>query len=205
MTEGISQGRMLLYIMIVCMLPIIYIGYRVNAANNRVDRLVVRLETVQQHAYLNEQKQAPNRAVRKMFQDADRSYLDKHVDTIVLLKDEVDLLEKITNNPTIAPDPRLTSRLDALKKNTIQFSEGAVDSYPFFKEVTETLAKTVEVNNDDIREILSVVEGVDIGAEHPDPRRPQLIFTEFKLEHKPGPRQGLLYSLNMKLIKREYF
>ncbi len=204
MSEGISQNRMLLYIMIVCALPVFYAIYHFNVNDTRVGRLLTRLDMVQQSAILQEQKLAPNRAAQAAFRDAARDYLDKNVENINLLEPEVAMTEKFLTNATVAPDPRLTARWDALKKNTIQFAEGTVETYPYFKEVPETLTKPVEVDDRDIQKILSRIEGIPIDRYEPGPNRPQLIFTDFKLDHKITPKQGSVYSLSMKLIKREY-
>jgi hypothetical protein len=204
MTEGITQDRMLAYIMFACLLPIFWVAYHFNSTNKSLELLSSHIETVQQQAVLLEQKLMPNKAVQEAFRDADRFYLDKNVQNIVLLQNEIALLEKLVNNATLPPDPRLTARLDALKKNTIQFSEGTVESYPYFKEIPDSLTHAVEVDVENIRELLSHVEGVTIAPFEPGPNRPQMIVTDFKLERKAGPRQGQLYSLTMKMIKREF-
>ncbi|MDP1836452.1 MAG: hypothetical protein Q8K75_11085 [Chlamydiales bacterium] len=204
MTEGISQSRMLVYIMAACLLPILLVAYQYRSTNTQLERLTSRIETIQQQAFLLEQKLTPNRAVQAAFRDADRFYLDKYVENIQLLESEIAMLEKIVKDPIVPPDPQLVSRLDALRKNTIQFSEGTVESYPFFKEVPDSLARAVEVDDGDIQEIISRIEGISIGKYEPGPNRPQMIITDFKLERKTGQRQSLLYSLNIKMIKREF-
>ncbi len=205
MSESITPNRMILYIAILFLLPIFYAIYSTRASQTRVDRLISRIDNTQQTAYLHEKKLAPNRAILATYRDADRSYLDKYVESISLLQAETTMLQQALNNPVVAPDPFLISRMEAIKKNTIQFSEGTAEPYPFFKETPETLARPVEVDLSDIRKILSEVEGITIGSDEPGPHRPQLIITDYKLERKTTPRQGQLYSLTLKLIKREYF
>ena len=204
MGESITPTRMILYIAVLMLIPIFYAIYSTRASQASLDRLITRIDTTQENAFLHEKKLAPNRAVLAAYRDADRSYLDKYVESIPLLQAEVTMLQQALNNPVVAPDPFLISRMEALKKNTIQFSEGTAEPYPFFKETAETIARPVEVDDSDIRKILSEIEGVSIGSYEPGPHRPQLIITDYKLERKATPRQGQVYSLTLKLIKREY-
>lgn len=204
MTEGISQSRMLLYIMIACFLPVVYACWSYQSATEKNKRLLIRLEMVQESTIMQQQKLAPNRAVQNVFQNSDRNYLDKYVENIALLKGEIEFLEQLLNTSIVAPDPKVVSRLDALKKNSIQFSEGTVEAYAFFKDSPDVLAKPVEVSSSDLQQVLSRLEGIPMGGFEPGPNRPQMLLTDFKFERKSGAQQGSLYSLNVKLIKREF-
>ncbi len=205
MSEGITPTRLIMYVMIAGLLPIFYVWWSTSSSNAQVERLISRIDTVQQVAFTHEQKLGPNRAIQAAYKDADRSYLDKYVESLNLLQAETALLQKALINPVVAPDPLTVARIEQLKKNTIQFSEGTVESYPFFKEIPQSLARPVEVDVEDIRRILSEIEGQQIGTDEPGPNRPQMIITDYKLERKVTPRQAQLYTLTIKLIKREFF
>lgn len=205
MSEGITQIRLLLYILILSLLPAIWIAYSYQSSQTRLKRLHAQIETAQQKALFLEQKLAPNRAVQASFIKADRFYLDKQIENLSLLNREVKLLQRLIDNAIVPPDVQLINRLEALKKNRIQFSEGSVETYPFFKEVPDSLAIPVEVDISDIQKILSRIEGVNICQSELPPNRPQLLITDFKLERKRGIKQSELYTLNIKMVQREYF
>lgn len=109
-------------------------------------------------------------------------------------------------NKNYPDDENIKKRLEFLQSggNTLVFSEGVVQSNPFFQEVLETLVHPVEVDADDIREILAKIEGIPIRNYAPGPNRPQLIVLEFKIDKKQMSEKNEIYLLNMKLLKREF-
>lgn len=204
MSEGISKTRMIIYLMILGLLPIAYLAWGQRTESARLTRIEQRIDSVQQKALLRENKQALNQQVRNYYLNTDRFYIDKHVDSLQLLGEETELLERIINNTSVAPDPRITRRLEQLKANKLEFREGSVESYPYFNEIPETQARSVEVDTEDIRTVLARLEGVTIGDAEPGPSRPQIILIDFRLDRKQSGKDMKLYSLNTKLIKREF-
>ena len=163
------------------------------------------LDSVQQQVFLLDKEQASNNLVREYYQGADPFYTAKYVQTLPLLNEERQGLERLFDQIDVAPDPAVVKRLDELKGNALDFSEGAVQTYPFFREIPITQSRPVEVDKNDIERVLSLIESVDIGDYKPEPKRPQLIITDFKIDRKTGSGGSQLYNLSMKLIKREYF
>jgi len=190
--------------MILGALPIFYFIWTQRTETQRLTRIQQRIDSAQQKAILRENKQAANQQVRNYYLNTDRFYIDKHVESLKLLNEEQELLDRIVNNSSVAPDPRIVRRLEQLKANKLEFSEGSVESYSFFNEVPESQARSVEVDTDDIRRVLARLEGVVIGDAEPGPSRPQIIITDFRLDRKRTGKETELYSLNMKLIKREF-
>lgn len=171
-----------------------------------LDELKENLIEIRHLSYMREKKQATNIALRNHNKDADHFYIDKHLETLTFLEPEVDHLYKIVNNPNFAEDEAVKKRLDFLtgSANSMIFSEGVVQSHPLFQETTETLVHPVEVNISNIQQILSHVEGIEIGAFSPPPHYPQLIILDFKLDKKSLNEKNDVFLLNMKLLKREF-
>lgn len=171
-----------------------------------LDELQNALENISHQAFVKEKKQALNLAVRQHFRDADHFYIDKHLETLVFLENEVDQLQKIVKDTNFADDERLKKRLEFLTSdaNALVFTEGVVQTFPLFQEVAETLVHPVEVNSVDIQKILSRIEGVKMGDNVPGPHRPQLVITDFRLDKKSVNDKNEVYLLNLKLIKREF-
>jgi hypothetical protein len=89
-------------------------------------------------------------------------------------------------------------------QNAISFVEGSVKAYSDFQETQESLAHPVEADFNDIKAILSRIEGVPFDDETELPQnRPHLIITDWKMEKKKGPTQEV-FVVDIKLIKREY-
>lgn len=144
--------------------------------------------------------------VREHFRGADHFYIDKHLETLSFLESEAETLQKLVNNKYFAGDENVKKRLEFIlgPSNDLLFSEGNVQSYPFFQETISSLVHPVEVNLEDLKEILALVEGSQIGPYKPGPNRPQLIIIDFKLDRKEATEKNEVFLLNMKLLKREY-
>lgn len=206
MFSGISQSRLLIYLLLLGLLPIIFALIDFVSTQSQVTHLKDTLENVQHMALMREKKQATNMAVRQTYKTADHFYIDKHLESIALLENEIDALQKIADQSHIVDDEIVKKRLDFLNTtNKLTFSEGVVQSYPHFHETLETLVRTVEINENDLLEILTKIEGTPIGSVISPPNRPQLLITELKLDRKQIRDNSEVFLMNLKLLKREFF
>ena len=204
--KSIPQSRILIYALVLGSLPFLYAAYHYYSQRQAIFDLQSKVESVRQQAVLKQSKQSLNLAVRIHYLGADHFYIDKHVETIPLLDNEVEALEKILNQQYLIENESAKKRLEQLKaENRIAFSEGSVESHPYFHETVETLLKPVETNVEDLLQILSRIEGVDFGQHTPGPNRPQLIITDFKIDKKKTGDSNEVFVLNLKLLKREFF
>lgn len=206
MFKNIPLSRLILYLLSLGLLPFIFVVFLFMTQKNDLDEIQKTLETIQYQALVKEKKQMLNLAVRQHFRDADHFYIDKYLETLVFLEPEIDQYQKIVQDKNFADDERVKKRLELLttSSNALVFSEGVVQSYPLFQEVSETLVHSVEVNAADIKKILARIEGIKMGEFTPGPHRPQLLITEFKLDKKKINDKSEVYLLNLKLIKREF-
>lgn len=167
--------------------------------------MLERVADLKDRAKIKEKQQEVNKAVIEHYSSADRFYIDKHIESINLLQPEVQALEKIVRQSNFVENEGITARLNFLKQeNRLRFAEGVVQSYPLFSETGETLVKSVEVDLNDLQNILSKIEGVEIGEHFPGENPPQLLITEFKMEKKNVTDDNEVFNLNLKLIKREF-
>jgi hypothetical protein len=204
--QKIPKQKLLILIVFCGLLPFMFSLLNFNLKKNSLDELNSSLEETKHLAYIREKKQAINMALRNHNKDADHFYIDKHLETLTFLEPEIDHLHKLVNNPNFAEDEVVKKRLEFLTgpANSMIFSEGVVQSHPLFQETTETLVHPVEVNNSNIQQILSHVEGIEIGAFSPPSHNPQLIILDFKLDKKSLNEKNDVFLLNMKLLKREF-
>lgn len=206
MLDQIPLNRLILYLLLLGLLPLLVVGFLFHSESQGVDELDYNIQTIREDAFVKEKKQALNMAIRENFSHADHFYIDKYVETLTFLEPEIEGLQKIVNDKNFADDERLKKRLDFLTSpnNILAFSEGAVQAYPLFQETTETLLHPVEINATDLQQILARIEGQQIGPFEPGPSRPQLIVTDFKLDKKKINDKNEVYLLNLKLLKREF-
>lgn len=206
MLSTIPQMRLLLYIMLAGLIPLICVVFYYFSQEDTLSTLQFDVERVQQLAFNRERKQAINIAVKNHYRDADHFYIDKNLETLTFLEPEIDSLKKIMANPNFPNDENIKKRYETLTGpgNRMSFTEGQVLSGPFFQEVTETMIHPVEVNVADLQEILCRIEGIPIGTCVPPPGRPQLIIIDFKLDKKAVFEKNEVFQLNIKLLKREF-
>ena len=204
--QNIPIHRAILYLICLTCLPLILVIFLFFSQKSELEALHQTIEQVEQQAFLKEKKQALNVAVRHHFREADHFYIDKHLETLIFLESEIEVLQKIISDPNFADDERIKKRLEFLtgSANSLVFSEGVVQSSPQFQETVETLVHPVEVNGADIQKILARIEGISIADHTSGAYRPQLIVTEFKLDKKHIGDKNEVFLLNLKLVKREF-
>lgn len=206
MLQSIPISRLVLYIVLIGLIPIVIALTQVYSSYSTLNQLHRNLETVQMMGLNQERKQSQNRAVRQHFKNKDHFYIDKNVEPLRFLKEEKEALEKITREHNFVEDPNVSKRIEYLEsENTITLSEGPVETHLFFTETEGTLSRPIEVTVSDIKEILTKIEGVEMGPLTPGEDRPQLIITDFKLKKKTSSQRGDIFTLTMKVLKREYF
>ncbi|MBA3721485.1 MAG: hypothetical protein H0W88_03695 [Parachlamydiaceae bacterium] len=206
MLKNIPLNRAILYLVLLALVPIFCVFLLFLSEKNQLAEIDFTLQNIQDQAFLKEKKQAHNVAVRQHFKEADHFYIDKYLETLVFLEPEIEMLQKIVSDKNFADDERIKKRLEILttQANSMTFSEGIVQTFPFFQETMETLVHPVEVNTTDLQKILTRVEGTECGSFTPSPNRPQLIITECKLDKKKTTDKNEVFLLNLKLLKREY-
>ena len=133
----------------------------------------------------------------------DHFYIDKHLETLCFLEPEIKKIEALLlDSPN---DESLKKRLHFLKEgaNRLLFSEIQTRQQNRFLEVEEKQQQPVEMNEEDLKKTLSLIEGVTIWPYGPKEKRPQLIIKDFQLSKKEISSQEFVYVLNTLLIRRE--
>ena len=204
--SNIPPNRAVIYLMSLGCLPLIFVFLLFISQKNEIAELRSGLVSIQDQAFIKEKKQAQNLAVRRHYQEADRFYIDKYLETIVFLEPEIEMLQKVASDKNFADDERVKKRIEFLTSgaNHLVFSEGVVQAYPHFQETVETQVHPVEINETDLQKILSLIEGCLIKPFTPAPHLPQLLITDFKLDKKKVNDKSEVFVLNLKLLKREF-
>ena len=133
----------------------------------------------------------------------DPHYLDKQLETQTFLLSEIKKLETIqAENPD---DEQIAKRLQFLKDggNRLAFSEEQIRTHELFRETEEKQQHPIEVNEEDLKKLLCLIEGITIWPYGPKEGRPQLIIKDFSLSKKELPTQEKVYVVSMQLLKRE--
>jgi len=203
--NSIPQSRLIFYMILLGFLPVLLVIFQLYTTSSEVQSIGQDVINTYESALIKEKKQATNKAVIGHYRNADRFYIDKNIESIQLLKPEIEALEKISRQNNFIENEAVTNRLNALKDNNkLVFAEGVVQSNPYFTETPETLVRPVEVDLNDLQNILAKIEGISIGSYKSGPNPPQLLITDFKIEKKAAGEDNEVFSLNLKLLKREF-
>ncbi len=134
---------------------------------------------------------------------SDHFYIDKHLETLTFLEPEVKKMEAfLLENDQ---DDSLKKRVQLLKgtANKLLFSEEKMRHDDQFQEIEEKQQMPVEMNEEDLKKLLSFIEGLTIWPYGPKEARPQLIVTDFQLTKKELPTHEHVFVVQLQLLKRE--
>ena len=135
--------------------------------------------------------------------NSDPFYIDKHLETLTFLESEIKKMEALFSETHM--DEGTQKRLHFLKEgpNRLLFAEDKIRSKNKIREVMERQQHPVEMNEEDLKKTLCLVEGVMIWPYGPKEGHPQLIFQDFQLLKKRHDAADHVFVVNMNMIKRE--
>ena len=198
--NGVIIGCYFLFI-IPFVLLLIHLNHRLDhleELEGTVDRLAIRMERFRQ-------TQKDRNAFMNRYEDVDHYYIDHVLESMVLLKPEVEAIKLVYSHPAFQTCENVKNRLEKLTRggNRMIFAEGNREVKNGIEEVELSQSRPIEINTNDLKMILSAVEGISIGKEVPPKGRPQLIVKGFHLSKKKLAERET-YLLEMQLIKRGY-
>lgn len=134
---------------------------------------------------------------------SDPFYIDKHLETLLFLESEIKKMEAVFSDPAL--DESSQKRLHFLKEgpNRLLFAEDKILTKNKMREVMERQQHQVEMNEEDLKKFLCLVEGVTIWPYGPKEGRPQLVIQDFQLSKKRHESQDHVFTLHVNIIKRE--
>lgn len=196
---SIPLSRLLVYLMILFLLPTFSVGYRFVKKNREWDAVQMRILSLHTLSASKERKQYLNNLVRQNFSGIDQFFIENQLESLQLLKREREALEKLFQSPTFTGNEAAEKRFAAItsKSNRLEWTQGNLQSADGIQEGHFMLSHPVEIDTQDLKEILTRIEGTRKG-------KPQLIVTDFKLLKKAKQNGNEVYELNMKLLKREF-
>lgn len=150
----------------------------------------------------SQELQQKEHSLLNSLKNPDPHYLDKHIETLTFLLPELKKLETFSSENA---NEQTLKRLQFLKEggNRLVFSEEQIRSNDLFREVEEKQQHPVEMNEEDLKKLLCLIEGVTIWPYGPKEGRPQLIIKDFRLSKKEISSQEKVFVVSMELINRE--
>lgn len=131
-------------------------------------------------------------------------FLDHEIEGFSLLQSEKARLESLLRHPAFPESQSLKNRLAFLNENRLAFNEENIRVSNTVKEVDEKQRKPVQMDENDLKKILSITEDLPIDSELPKAGSPQLIIKEFRLKKQETSLQTEVFEVEMDLLKREF-
>jgi hypothetical protein len=185
-------------------LPFFFLLFQFVSTFQRLGELEEEMDRIHMRVLGAQEMQKKERSFLEALKHPNPHYLDEHIETLTFLLPEVKKLETILlENPY---DEQLVKRLQFLKEggNTLRFSEESIRSNAMLSEVEEKQQHPVEMNEEDLKKLLCLIEGVTIWPYGPKEGSPQFIIKEFQLFKKAISPQEKVYVVSMQLMKREH-
>lgn len=200
----LSESTKTLMILGIAPLPLLGLIIHFFTRLNTLESLQEEVDRIQKKSiHLEALNQKENRFLASI-KNPDHFYIDTYIETLYFLEPEIKKLESLLkDNPQ---DDHIRKRLHFLKdgNNRLRFAEVQTRKHQQFQEVEEQQQQVVEVNEEDLKKTLSLIEGVTIWPYGPREKRPQLIIKDFQLSKKENGSQDFVFLLNINLIKREF-
>ena len=134
------------------------------------------------------------------YKGANHFYIEEVLEPLPLLSHEGEMLHLISHEELFSQYDLVKKREAKLAENRMKFSEGKRSEGNGIVETECSLLNKIEVDGQDLKQILSLVEGAYVGSFTPREDAPQLIIKRFSIEKKKG-----IALLDFEMIKRELY
>lgn len=181
-----------------CCLSIIHGYYRLY----QLEELANAAQIIHKKILYNELIQKKEEKILSQLKMSDSQYLDKYVESLCFLQPEQKKLQTLLLENR--SDSISSQRLHWIsQENQLAFFEEKIRKHSLFREVEERQQKTIQVNEEDLKQLLCFIEQVHIWPYGPKPGVPFLFITDFNLTKKSITPQQKVFCIDMKLVKRE--
>jgi hypothetical protein len=137
---------------------------------------------------------------------SDPYFLDQEIESLSFLSSEKERLKSWLSHPAIANKSALQKRLHFLEsdQNRLSFIDDEIQISKFMKETLEKQKMPIELDEEDLKNLLALIEETPFHLALPKMNRPQLIISDFSLTKKNAPLQNEVFELRMDILKREF-
>jgi hypothetical protein len=135
---------------------------------------------------------------------ADPYFIDHTIESFPLLQLEKGRLESMLYHPAFPESRLFKDRLAFIDANRLSFVEENIQASAHIKEVDEKQRHPVQMDEHDLKKILSLIEDVPIDTALASKNSPQILIKDFRLKKLQTPLQRDVFEVQMDLLKREF-
>jgi hypothetical protein len=202
--ENIASFLITFGLYFLALIPFCFILLFFMNKSAKLDEMAKSMEQIQVQAERWLENEKEKRAFLVKYRNVDPHYIDHTLLAYRFLQPEIDALSKMVSDPAFQTCESIKERTYFLmERNRLSFTEiKRRQASPLMEEVELEQSMPVEVNMEDVKNLLSMIEGISIGCCNPPSKRPQLVITSFDLKKKSEfGKEG--YFLDLHLMKRE--
>lgn len=192
-----------LFFVLLC-LPILtacFFVYLQNEETNELEALYFRAKKKEKMALI---KKGKKERFLARYSQSNPYFIDEQIESLSLLQKEKERLHSLLNHPAFPESTSFKERLKCIDKNKLLFTEGEIRTSKTVKEVEEKQRYCVEMDETDLKRVLSVLEDIPIDPFYPPEHTPQILIQDFQLKVQNIPLQPQNFEVEISLLKREF-
>jgi len=195
LTQELKKSNPLLLIAL-GLIPLCLVIWRLEEKSFELQIWTKKIEALEERALSAEASKASRDTVWQKAEHSNPQYLSQVIETLPLLTPELNRVQALARQ--YPSNTALQERVSFLKgdKNRIRFIQEAERSGTFFQETEHKMQNSVQMNEDDLRNFLTLIE--DNGVKD----RPLLFMKDFDLKRLKEKADELVYNVQVELIKR---
>lgn len=184
--------------------PILAAALFIFLEKSKLQELEERFATAARKEKIAFERKARKERFIQRYSHSDPYFLDQQIESFPLLEAEKERLTAMLHHPAFPESQTLEARLRFLNSNRFAFAEENIRTSSQMKEIDEKQRYPVQMDENDLQKILSLVEDVPIGPYLPSNKSPQILIKELKIKKKETPLQTQVFEVDMELLKREF-
>ncbi len=184
--------------------PLLGSGFFLSQKSLSLEELKIRFaNAVRKEKTALERKNQKERFLQR-YSQASPYFLNENIESFQLLKKEREKLESLQNHPAFPESQTLQDRILFLNENRLIFTEQKLDISSLIKETEEKLRHPVQVDEDDLKQLLCLIEDIQVDSYLPILGSPQILIKEFLLRKCETSLHTEAFEIEMDLLKREF-
>ncbi len=195
LTQDMKKSNPLLLIAL-GLIPLCLVIWRLEEKSTALQIWTNKIEALEERAISSENSKSTRDTVWQKAEHSNPLYLSQVVEALPLLTPELNRVQALARQ--YPSNTALQERVSFLQgdKNRIRFVQEAERSGPFFQETEHKMQNTVQMNEDDLRNFLTVIEDKEAKD------RPLLFIKDFDLKRLREKADEIVYSVQVELLKR---
>jgi hypothetical protein len=195
LTQDLKKSNPLL-LLALGLVPLCLVIWRLEEKSTQLEILTKKIEALEERALSYENSKATRAIIWEAVKQSNPNYLSQVIESLPLLTAEQSRVQALARQ--YPSNLALQERLSFLQgdKNRIRFIQEAQRAGPFFQETEHKMQNTVQMNEDDLKKFLTLIEEED------SKDRPLLFIKEFELKRLKEKADEIVYNVQAELIKR---